>query len=81
MLTIVLIVAATMVIVAFLAAVAYGGLKAFWYWSQHHLLSIQQADSSRLVDLHIEDHPSAGNTGAKIEKIKLTQNDDPGLYL
>ena len=79
----VLIIATASVIVAFFAAVAYGGPKAFIAWSQHTILLKQQNDSTRLVGLHIEDHDKAAEAGTEIldpSKLIVTTN-DPTPYL
>ena len=76
----VLIIATASVIVAFFAAVAYGGPKAFMAWSQHTILLKQQNDSTRLVGLHIEDHDKAATEVVTLPKPIVTLN-DAGPYL
>ena len=56
MLQAILIVSATVVIVAFMASVAYGGPKLYWYVSQTRLLKRSQAGEQKLLDMHIADH-------------------------
>ena len=76
----VLIIATASVIVAFFAAVAYGGPKAFIAWSQHTILLKQQNDSTRLVGLHIEDHDKAADAAIDPSEIIVTTN-EVGPYL
>ena len=74
----VLIIATASVIVAFFAAVAYGGPKAFIAWSQHTILLKQQNDSTRLVGLHIEDHDKAADAATEMvdpSEIIVTTNE------
>lgn len=86
MLTIAIIVAVAWVIAVFMAALAYGGPKVFWYWSQSRLLGLQAEDQRMLMNLHVEEHQAelgdTTNSGAKITDIKLSSKpDNAGLYL
>ncbi len=79
MLTAILVVSAALVIVALLAAVAYGGPKTYWYWGQLQLLGKSQEAADKMMDIHIADHTT------NIEEVDITtgvgQEDVRGLYL
>lgn len=90
MLLAVIIIAVAGVTATFIGAVAYGVPKLYWYWTQSRLLGIQQADSTRLVNLHVEDHDKAAafaNMTLKVptnteQSITVKKSlDELGMYL
>lgn len=87
MLLAIIIIAVAGVTAVFMASVAYSVPKVYWYWTQSRLLGIQQADSTRLIDIHVSDHDKAAAFADLTTKLPDTVNvtklnpKDTGMYL
>ncbi|KKM73995.1 hypothetical protein LCGC14_1404840 [marine sediment metagenome] len=67
----------SVVTVALLGAVAYGGPKALWYWGQIKLLQRAQSGAEKMMDIHIADHTE------DVDELTITVGDptQQGQYL